>query len=155
MKKIKKEKWLELTNMWLHNLVNYPERQMKNALGEGTMDNYKACCLGEALICIHRQAGTKAFDGRSNVLRSSPKAQAALHQTQVDILRLRSIAGDVSLPGKLADSDSLTEMNDDGKSWVEIAKFIYKNPFRVFKDLPEDWTKDFLEKNAYLFNTDS
>lgn len=122
-----------LISLWLSQLEQYPERQTKTILGEGTPRKYKACCLGEAELCIHRIAKTKLpFVKTSSQLPDqifSGVEEQVLSKESYEKLKLRNDKGSI-LNGKYS---SLTYMNDDGGiTWPEIAKFIRENPEKVF-----------------------
>lgn len=119
--------------LWLSQLEKYPERQTKTILGEGTPRKYKACCLGEAELCIHRIAKTKLpFVKTSSQSPNQIFSEArtlVLSDESYQKLKLNGDAGDI----RDERYSSLANMNDDGGlTWPEIAKFIRENPEKVF-----------------------
>jgi hypothetical protein len=113
---------------WVKSLREHPERQAKGYLGDGTPDDYKACCLGELLVrasgfnlCPSPFVNGRILDGgdpdgSSRILRTFYK-KVGLHSDQGSII--------YSLT-------SLGEMNDNGVTWPKIADFIEANPEKVF-----------------------
>lgn len=121
-----------LISLWLSQLEKYPERQTKTILGEGTPSKYKACCLGEAELCIHRIAKTKlpfvkTYDQLPFQILSGIET-SLLSNESYRKLKLNDNQGKI-LNGK---KSSLADMNDGGFTWPEIAKFIRENPKKVF-----------------------
>ena len=117
---------------WLKNLREHPERQMQDQLGRLTPDGgYEACCLGEALLTLHRAQGTEDSDmfNRDDTLYDH-NAMDTL-ESSYDELGLHDETGSF-LHERLDDEASLAEANDAGYSWLAIADFIEENPETVF-----------------------
>lgn len=112
---------------WLEDLETTLEPQIKSRL----RDKRGNCCLGRALMVLGEQPSSIESMGglcgwgddneQSNLLFRDQKA-----------LNLRG--GDAP-PRDFAEADSLTQMNDGGKSFKEIAQAIRANPEVWFNNL--------------------
>lgn len=151
-----------LQKIWIKSLRDNPEKQEGGSLAifkdKDDIFNYKACCLGEYLLCKLRMDN---LDIKKRLTaRFSPEVGFSLRDikdfnevdnkycnigstgtlTNYKSLKLRSIVGYVDqskVKGdnpflKVACSYSLAELNDNGISWPEIADFIENNPEAVF-----------------------
>ena len=119
---------------WLRDLETTEEPQTKGYLhriipAQGYDAGY--CCLGRACVVLEVEESFLGeigfFNGRDNVLTNAT----------VTKLGLRDECGsfDESVDGSenFEDGyDSLVEMNDDGKTFKEIASYIRDNPENVF-----------------------
>lgn len=125
-----------LQKMWLESLEKHPERQGRKVLGEGNSTHYKACCLGELLICEARLQGKPLpfsednvlYDGNSFYLYDSYKRLGLRSKEGA----LKEHAGFFFRGGKEICLHSLARMNDHGYTWPEIAAYIRANPENVF-----------------------
>lgn len=145
----KKFKIGPLQEKWLRQLELHPERKTKGILGKkNRKGNIKACCLGQALICLRRFEGGKApFNERGKIVdvAKNKDENTATLEYSYKKLGLRGEGG--SFGGKIEDIEkgenaynikSLADMNDEslnGKpvfTWPDIAKFIRENPTVVF-----------------------
>jgi hypothetical protein len=118
-----------IQEQWLQSLEQHPERQMKHALGEidKKTGEYKACCLGElgliAGVCVWK-VGT---------------GRLVLNIDEYQTDALADVWDEVGLygPNGNADNshtDSLAWLNDNGKSWPEIAAIIRADPKLYLKE---------------------
>ncbi len=118
--------------MWVKSLKAHPERQLCGQLGVKERFGYKACCLGELLICFnkHNQWETSWDD---SFLSEPGGSIFGLRDLYKDI-GLRSPTGLLDHPVifKSAYRNTLANMNDEGDTWPEIAEFVLKNPELVF-----------------------
>lgn len=136
-----------LQKQWVQSLREHPERQLKNALGRGEPESYRACCLGElhVLGCqfFHEpppfDKGTIVDDPNDETEdavtclgkhyeKYGLRALDGMLNVMVDKVtwpRFKSYNG----PKQFA---SLAGMNDGGLTWVEIADYIENNPDNVF-----------------------
>lgn len=123
----------EVQKLWVENLRKHPERQTSEVLGfKDKETGYKACCLGELLLCKYRLNKKKMpFDKRGNIL--SDGDLESLIGNYKD-LGLKSSIGHVDFvrDEEITHDQSLAEANDSGFSWKEIAEFIEKYPEKVF-----------------------
>lgn len=149
-----------LQKMWVAALRAHPERQGRGYLGRLNKDSrtlhttgdYRACCLGELHLCYHRlnnlplplddsgsifdQSDRNPADGSYSFLSSSYKRYG-----------LRDEYGSFSVARCMSDGivrhfghmdigsfyvSSLSQANDNGATWIEIADFIENNPEVVF-----------------------
>lgn len=93
--------------------------------------NGKYCCLGVA---------AEIFKTEQTKVKRSPITEAMLYgeeenvapQYVIDALHLRSNTGII-----MGKEYCLTELNDTGTTFKEIAAFIRKHPRRVFKETSE------------------
>ena len=120
---------------WVSELRNHPERQTYNILGFKEGDTIRACCLGQAKICLD---GDDAFvidsSGRTKI--GSNSLWGILSPLDTDRLGLRSGLGDLSEDVSIGNNHyySLADMNDKGMTWLEIVDFIENNPELVFTE---------------------
>jgi len=145
----------KLQTLWVGELAAHPERQVSDVLGSGTPRKYRACCLGELLICSFRIKRKKLpFFGKKveDISVNDSRNASSLQYTYEDY-GLRSETGELDqtvtgpllamwgivskergeqLEAKAEDFDDLAEMNDEGMTWTEIAKFIEAKPDIVF-----------------------
>lgn len=113
-----------LQTKWLESLENNPERQTQKILGEGSRENYKACCLGEAaMIC-----GVAEF--RNGDIYNKDNRGLFI---DFKLMGLRSHEGGNCKFGFPSDS-SLTYLNDNGKTWPEIAAIVRADPEAYFTE---------------------
>lgn len=127
---------------WIKSLREHPERQTSNCLGYKSKDSedYKACCLGEALCVLYRINGKNAFDLFNNGRLLDFNNSILLNEVTAYRLGLHTGNGHVEY-GTNGSSffiykkqilDSLSSANDAGMTWPEIADFIEKYPESVF-----------------------
>lgn len=123
----------KIQKAWVDSLKKHPERQTTLILGKGNLRNYKACCLGEALIVLCR-IKKKRIPFKKDGLLCSGKHEDAL-VGNYEKIGLRSSLGGLLKPvvQKSKNWVNLSEMNDNGWTWPQIADYIEKNPENVFK----------------------
>ena len=115
---------------WVNQLKKYPERQYSSKLGhKDANDKIRACCLGQALICMK---GRWAFDEDGEIYDGS----SDYPKNSFEDIGLITYTGEFK-DGKyhqIGDcyQKSLADANDDGATWLEIAEFIENNPEVVF-----------------------
>lgn len=131
---MKKFEYTSLQEIWLNILETADlSVQTKDVLGFKTEDNeagYRACCLGEAQLCINRLEGIELF---INNKIFSGKMDTELDLTSYKKLNLTSPTGHFKKEFKYLNGDgSLANLNDNGYTWKQIAKIIRKNPRNVF-----------------------
>ena len=121
---------------WLESLEQHPERQNKNTLGKRYPDgSYTACCLGELGLI----AGVCRWGGLSdNVLIVTDLS--AIDEYSANYLDGTSYeeVGLYSARGRTRDGDNqdvntLASLNDNSKTWPEIAAIVRANPAMYFK----------------------
>jgi len=144
----------KLQKFWVGQLKAHPERQTSECLGTGVPRDYKACCLGELLLCAFRLKKEKLpflneeiWDGsadEANFYLTASFGEYGLRSFQGSLeksvsateLRGQGILGELEDnpdgPSKAATFTSLAAMNDSRMTWPEIAKFIEKKPHLVF-----------------------
>jgi hypothetical protein len=116
---------------WLHDLETTEEPQCTEHLhSTGTDMAYGFCCLGRACIVL----GVQETDDEGPYVEYDGDPQILTEPT-IKRLRLRGTNGDFRVPDDGA--SCLTDMNDKGKSFKQIAAYIRTNPWNVFYD-PED-----------------
>ena len=124
---------------WIRRLREHPERQTEGMLAAKVGDSYKACCLGEGLLTLCEANKIEPmwktrFDSDTVYLHSvTPEDDEEYHvlkRNDFEGLGLRDQNG--SFEEALENYACLTEMNDDGVSWSEIADYIEQNPENVF-----------------------
>ena len=116
---------------WIAALRANPEEQIRGFLGKTTDDDKKGfCCLGKGCdvlgIGIWEDSiffveGVRAF------LPEYPRKQLGL----VDYSGTAKVSHHEKL-NELYSSFSLSEMNDEGKTWSEIADILEKHPEAFF-----------------------
>ena len=134
MAKKKKFKFTPLQKLWIKSLRAHPERQCSEKLGSidlyETGIPYKACCLGELVLCEAR-INKKKLPFNNGVLKVNGSSQCLR-----DGFEKYSLKDDIgTLTGKKPNSfnyTSLASANDDGATWTQIADFIEKYPEKVF-----------------------
>ena len=116
---------------WVEYLRNNPSKQMKSCLGHVNPSNgeiIRACCLGAGLIIARKNQPDKGYDS-NGVIRDLDENEiintAAIENP--DLLGLHDGFGFIP-----KDAVSLAMLNDEGKTWPEIADFIEKHPEEVF-----------------------
>lgn len=125
-----------LQKEWIARLRANPEKQMREALGRKTKekDEYKACCLGEAGLML----GTlewKEFGNSQLLILRNPGEGNGMTLYAHEKLGLRTSNGsfwELHLPENEKVFASLSDMNDNGYTWAEIADYIEANPTNVF-----------------------
>lgn len=113
---------------WLESLETHPERQLTGQLAKFVslgIEEYRACCLGE--YCIIAGVGDFSEDGDYEV----GKSYALVDESWKD-LGLYSSDGAFENEYRLDGYRSLASMNDNGMTWLQIAKFVRENPEKVF-----------------------
>lgn len=126
-----------IQELWIKQLKQHPERQTTRQLGEGKPDDYKACCLGELLLCKHRIEhkslpfyDDKIFDGQSyseydDVTLTFSYEELGLRDRNGKAKNIFKINGH--------EFQNLAIANDDsGVSWLDIAKVVEENPENFF-----------------------
>ena len=127
---------------WVKNLREHPERQTSCMLGlkcnSGEDTPYLACCLGEALLTLHRMKDGNddnafVFDEEYDEWKIMDGRDGKCLGSSWERLGLRDPSGEIfEDEPEWEVYNSLAEMNDAGISWPEIADFIEENPETVF-----------------------
>lgn len=113
----------DIVDMWVSDLENYPELQ-----GTGTLeqDNGKRCCLGQLChiaslysICKFDKSSL-TYDEELTLLPCSVRKWAGLNGLDGWFCRLDE------------PEQHLTLLNDNGTTWLEIAKIIKSRPSGLF-----------------------
>lgn len=127
-----------LQEQWLQSLEQHPERQMSYKLGEKKPDgSYKACCLGEAGIisgtCYWNEHGQLAIKDEYLIIPIW-KGGKAIHTLDGEAYKIMGFNSEAAKASDASADNHMTlaEMNDDGKTWPEIAAMIRKDPSRWF-----------------------
>ncbi len=118
-----------MQTLWIKELREHPERQMDGVLGEGSIEKFKACCLGQALVCLK---GEEAFNNNTREIIDN---QQTYYLKSFADMGLRSDSGKFKTAVELDNVlyGSLAEMNDSGEvKWSQIADYIEANPENVF-----------------------
>lgn len=119
---------------WLQSLEQHPERQMAHRLGIMKPDGtYEACCLGEAGLitgtCFWSKEGELVVKDEYIPFRlKGGMAKHLLDGEAFKAMGLLSANGKSAIQNKM----SLSELNDNGKTWPELAAIIRKNPENWF-----------------------
>lgn len=121
--------------IWLEDLENTTELQNANKL-HTCVDGINAfCCLGRACYVL----GLESEEKKSVIWyfsKGNPKGKTSTYapRSVITKLKLRSNAGDFENPITYngIEYPNLTEMNDAGISFKEIAAIIRTNPENVF-----------------------
>lgn len=129
---------------WIKALREHPERQTQGSLGEKNpiTGELRLCCLGQALLCLNPDikfscGGISLLDEGDDITASALTKSRVLINSYKK-LNLRSSNGSLlksykEHPEKKGYSyDSLTEMNDHGFTWIQLADYIETNPENVF-----------------------
>ena len=120
---------------WVKALEAHPERQMKEALGQGSPKDYKACCLGELLLveCRLKKKKLPFYDGTIMDKSEYGVSVSELQETYSKFgLRTESGRFTEAIVHNGERFWSLVSLNDSGASWTDIAKIIKKNPEKIF-----------------------
>ena len=128
----KPAKLTRLQSDWLKALESGEYTQCQNLLSKKT-NKWNYCCLGVACevaikngielpVLIDKEQKTKLY-GKEHESSCLPKKV-------VEALQLNGDIGDFSIEG--IDETALSELNDDGKSFKEIASFIRKHKRDIF-----------------------
>jgi len=134
----------KIQTAWIKALKDHPERQCAGSLGYTTEEDdietpYMACCLGELLL-VDARINNKPmpFDGGKleDHDPNSDDYSSALPEYSWDRLGLydsegNSIYDEVLMIGKKG-YPSLSDANDSGATWTEIAEFVEENLEQVF-----------------------
>lgn len=111
---------------WLESLEAHPERQATSVLGFKNPDNtYKACCLGELGLI----AGLCEWFSNKLIAKSNSQ------NLDVYLSEVYEEVGLYSENGNHKDNEynqSLSFLNDNGKTWPQIAAIIRANPEDYF-----------------------
>lgn len=124
----KKSPFGPIQEKWLQSLEKHPDRQLKGELGKKiTLHEYKACCLGELGLI-----GGVCKWVNSTLIVDSPKSESTSYLYEVhEKVGLRDANGTGwSKDGEAI--ESLSHMNDGGKTWPEIAAIVRANPTHYF-----------------------
>lgn len=128
---------------WIASLREHPERQMTSKLGGGNSEDYKACCLGEAVLTLCRLESEqlpfedgKLFDKFSG---TNYKQFGVLSKNTFEKLGLNDETGGFikgfTLPNKKSPEfriNTLAAANDCGYTWLEIADLMEKHTESIF-----------------------
>lgn len=120
-----------LQRMWLDQLRKHPERQAKDQLGYVYVEDYKACCLGELHLCAHRINGKKFPFVEDKIVDGVDDMSL---ETSYELYGLRDPIGSPERTIKINGGfyDSLSELNDGGITWPEIADIVEADPENFF-----------------------
>ncbi len=124
---------------WIKSLREHPERQTDGILGCRTDDDYKACCLGEALMTLAR-VGKKKLPFFNDKICDSHIGNDILLEESYNKIGLKDDGGTFlngfSLPSKVSsDMEKITTLagaNDNGYSWLEIADLLESQAENIF-----------------------
>lgn len=119
---------------WVDNLRKHPERQATGFLGRGIPESYTACCLGEGLVTYCKMKNIKLpfIDGFIIDFNEDKNLKSdCILDFSYKELGLRTSTGRI-IGKHLNNRTYLTQANDSGVSWPEIADFIEENPEAVF-----------------------
>ena len=122
----------ELQEKWLVSLETSPaEKQTIGKLGVKVGDSYAACCLGELHVIACKEKGLGMPFGFKDRIEDSDNGYRLTSYREYG---LRSGVGEFSKPIVFNNRTyhSLSQLNDMGVSWKEIAKIIRDNPENVF-----------------------
>lgn len=138
---------------WVDSLDEHPELQMKESLGEGTPEDYTACCLGQFRVIACKILGEEPPFENYKIVDKKPEgynnAPDDLLHGSWEELGLRSKDGkiedgnikieyvddefeDEEFSKCTASYSTLAEANDGHATWADIAKFIRANPEKIF-----------------------
>lgn len=115
----------ELHKKWLKSLREHPERQCSRKLGQiinKDTKEYEACCLGELLL-LHK--GEDIFNNMGVISDGNSTCYPNASYRELGLYSPTGIPRNT-----LEDIPSLSELNDSGKTWPEIADIIESNPER-------------------------
>lgn len=121
---------------WIKSLRENPERQMGGQLGQKNKGGtYNACCLGEyALVASEMNPSiAQLVEWDSHGLLCCGNIEYL--KDAYSELGLKSPTGELFKPLIVSDDtsyESLSEMNDEGISWPEIADYVEANPHNLF-----------------------
>lgn len=122
-----------IQTQWIANLKAHPERQLSDYLGQGDIKDYKACCLGELLICKHKAQRKKVpfVDGFLWSASNSANANAIIENYQS--LGLYTNSGHIREDVRAEyPKTCLALLNDEYLTWPEIAELVEANPDHFF-----------------------
>ena len=123
---MQRNQFTELQLKWIEALESGEYPQCKESLYDG--QGY--CCLGVAM----RVAGHPDADIHGeNVLPDEAALRYGLNSNVAEFSEFM----DVSIQADGATYYSLAQMNDSGRSFSDIAKFIREHPWHVFKNFDE------------------
>lgn len=129
--KSKKFKLGKLQKAWVESLLAHPERQTDKILGEGTPKKYTACCLGEMHLTAFRLKKKKLpFENNCIIADGSKEVLSKVYEEYGLISDIGEFEEAVVINDKTY--FALSEMNDRGITWKEIANYIKQNPENVF-----------------------
>lgn len=126
-----KQKLGPLQEYWVTQLEKYPEKQLTGRLFEGTSSkDYKACCLGEAILCVNRVNKKKIWS--TEIIQQ--EMELVLTQNTIEKYGFYSKRGKFKNNNfkYLKYNNSLASLNDGGFTWPEIPAIIRRNPANVF-----------------------
>lgn len=105
----------EAKQKWIEALRSGEFKQTQGALKRKEVDNFKYCCLG--VLCeIQDDVGWRSSDGIK---------YANYHDSESCLFLPFDLLTDLNI--KESDQSELVDMNDDGKTFEEIADYIEKN----------------------------
>ena len=136
----------KIQKAWIADLRKYPERQMTGMLGKKNIETgeIKACCLGQALLTLCEIKDIEPiFSDDSSLCDISSPDFPRYSYTELGLIGERgdllyqvssdSFSRDSKL-GKEKKYYSLSEMNDGGLTWSDIADYIETHPENIFKE---------------------
>lgn len=117
---------------WLDYLESNPKQQIAGNLGKVVEGKERFCCLGAAeKVCgtFYKPEGLKSL-----LVFGKESALGVLTSETKKRLNLRSSRGDFQTCCFVGSEyyECLTQMNDRGMTWAEIAQYIRENPTNVF-----------------------
>lgn len=135
-----------IQKQWIADLRTYPERQYTNRLGILQPGGIvRLCCLGQGLVTL-KGGVAEAFRIDETAIKdltetfclfdfnSSGFPESGELVGSYSLLGLRDMVGSFTEPFNFDGYNiyTLTDANDSGMSWSEIADFMEKNPEKVF-----------------------
>jgi hypothetical protein len=125
---------------WIKMLREHPERQHKNYLGFKIGDSENYCCLGQLLVCYikHNNLKEENYFNEEGRLIDNPTDVGNSHHYPYDSyekLGLFDSEGVFKVSSFFKSGQrfkSLSDANDSGATWPEIADFVEENPELVF-----------------------
>ena len=123
-----------IQELWITTLEKYPERQTQDFLG--VIQNgevVEACCLGQGKACLLEYNGETLRDG---LIKDGPCNLDEVLGKSFSKLGLRNPEGEFDMKQivnkNIQPFHSLTEANDGGCSWLDIATFMRASPEAIF-----------------------
>jgi hypothetical protein len=126
-------KLTELQEKWLVSLeTSPPEKKTISRLGSKDGDSYVACCLGELHVTACKEKGVNPFNEWGRIIDEGNYNRLSTY-SYLEYGLMSSLGGFKEfIVFDNRTYHSLSELNDLGVSWKEIAKIIRENPENVF-----------------------